>query len=306
MNLKKEIEKWVANISNNNAVLLNNIEQEYPAWVIRLNNAFGVAVPYEGGPINEEFANARLFDREFKLGSESVHFLMLTSEIEETRNEFSAFCVDFVYAGHDGSARKALIADPFQWWEKWKTLIGNAIVDKMPHAVLGEMVTYYYLIGKGVNPVWHGPDSSSSDIVDDFGNNEVKSTLKRYDKIITVSGQFQLQADNLNLYFCRFEQNEHGISINDMVEKLVAVRADRGEINQSLRKLGYGIGNSAREKKFILHEFLKYAVDDSFPKITSESFVDGKVPDGIVHIKYDVDLENLNGTSIDVEFLNRR
>lgn len=303
MELKKEIEKCFANIHVDFAIPLEKISKTFPAWVIRLNDEFGVAVPYIGNPINENFANAKIYDTVLVLGGQQTHCLLLTSEIEETRNEFSAFCVDFINPGENGSLREELLRDPFKWWSKWKNLIGNTIVNKRPYAVLGELITYYYLIGKGVNPIWKGPNGASSDIVDDFCNNEVKSTLKRYDKIVTISGQFQLNAENLFLYFCRFEKSEHGISINNMVDKLVIVRQDRRYIDRLLKKLGYGIGNSAREQKFVLHEMLKYPIDCSFPKITPDSFVGGRIPNGIVHIKYDVDLENLKADVINLGFL---
>lgn len=45
MELKKEIEKCFANIHVDFAIPLEKISKTFPAWVIRLNDEFGVAVP---------------------------------------------------------------------------------------------------------------------------------------------------------------------------------------------------------------------------------------------------------------------
>ena len=49
---------------------------------------------------------------------------------------------------------------------------------------------------------------------------------------------------------------------------------------------------------------LRYTVDDSFPKIVPEVFVDGVIPIGITHISYDVNLELLLGEPIYLDGLD--
>lgn len=303
MELLDELKKWFAFGFEGNAIELESVNKDYPAWVVRFDGEFGVAVPYDGNPVYEEFANARIFDKDLLFNGTNKHCLILTSESENTRNEFAFFCADFIEPGDDGVQRQALLHAPVLWWRRWKKLIGNAIVEKKPYAVLGELITYYYLIGKGVNPVWMGPNRSSSDIVADDSNNEVKSTVSRYGKTVKISGQFQLQAENLYLYFLRFEKQSHGISINDMVKKLAGVGQDEIEINRSLKKLGYGVGNSSRDERYFLLEMLKYTVNESFPKIVPESFVYGAIPTGITHISYDVNLEVLSAETIYIDRL---
>ena len=304
MELLDELKNWFAFGFPGNAITIGSIEKDHPAWVVRFKDEFGVAVPYNGVPVNEEFANARIYDRDLLFDGETRHCLVLISESENTRNEFAIFCADFVDPGEDGKHRQELLDTPVLWWKRWKNLIGNAIVEKQPYAVLGELITLYYLIGKGINPVWMGPKKSSSDIVADDSNNEVKSTIARYGKSVVISGQFQLNVDNLYLFFLRFEKQAHGVSINDMVRKLVNVGQDEYELNRSLKKLGYGIGNSAREEKYTLLEMLKYPVDDTFPKIVPESFVGGAIPNGVSHITYEVSLELLSCEPISVNGIN--
>ena len=118
-----------------------------------------------------------------------------------------------------------------------------------------------------------------------------------------ITGQFQLQTDSKKLFlcFCRFEKNTNGISIEDLVNRLVydhGVSAE--EINGKLLKLGYGIGNSARTEKYQLHEIICYLVDEKFPKISPEMFKQNAFPLGIKRISYDIDLAVVSGTNINL------
>ncbi len=63
---------------------------------------------------------------------------------------------------------------------------------------------------------------------------------------------------------------------------------------------GYGIGNSARHERYLLHEALEYRVDNFFPKIIPRPFVDGNVPKGVEHIEYDVNLDVLDVVKMEI------
>jgi len=195
-----------------------------------------------------------------------------------------------------------MIDCPVEWWKNWRQLIGNAITEKKSYAVLGELLMYEYLLQKGVNVEWGGPNSTSHDLIGKDVEYEIKSTTSRYEKIIHVAGQFQMQKNKrLFLYFCRFEQNINGQCINDVVDRLVANAGEsRDKLNGKLSRQGYGAGSSARNEKFQVHEILQYEVDESFPKIIPESFVGGTIPKGIEHLEYNVDLSLLDGTVIEL------
>lgn len=65
------------------------------------------------------------------------------------------------------------------------------------------------------------------------------------------------QQKRLYLYFCRFEQNTNGISINDVVDRLVSDEGESAdEINGKLALQGYGVGSSARNERYQVHEVL--------------------------------------------------
>lgn len=67
-----------------------------------------------------------------------------------------------------------------------------------------------------------------------------------------------------------------------------------------MSQLGYGTGSSVRNEKYQLHEAIQYAVDNSFPQITPEMFVSGKIPEAIVQLEYDINLSSLNGVALDM------
>lgn len=297
MNTTDEIRELFAVSTPGNAYRLESVDKSWPAFVVRLENeTFGVAVYYDGREVNEEFASARLHSGNYILDGRARKCLMLTSSAEKSRNEFADFCSIFVRP----ESRKSLILDPVAWWEHWKELIGNNNKDKKPYAVLGEMMMYDYLLERGEHAEWKGPSSSSHDLVSDQAEYEVKSTLSRYKSIIHVAGQFQLQSaeKRLLLYFCRFEEDVNGRSINDYVEKLVSLGVPREDIDQNLRKDGYERGKSARDKKYMIHEVVEYDVDDHFPRITTDSLKNGVLPEGIEQLSYDVDLSMVKGHAV--------
>ena len=301
--IDEELRKIFSNSDVDSAYQIDSVGSDYPAYAVRFLGRYGVAVPYDGKEVREEFANAELYSDYVSIGEESIQCLFLTSRIEATRNEFVAFCRDFVDPGSNGNKRKLLVSDPVEWWKNWKHLIGNSISEKKPYAILAELLAYEYLLRKGVNVEWGGPKATSHDIIGKDIEYEVKSTTSRYGSTIHVAGPFQMQREKrLLLYFCRFEQNINGECINDVVERLVSKMGERrDELNEKLAMQGYRVGSSARDEKYQLHEALQYEVDDQFPKITPESFLGGKIPKGISQVEYNVDLSLLDGTVIELQ-----
>lgn len=297
--IREEIKKLFSNSDPDSAYRIEQVGKEYPAYVIRFTGSLGVAVFYDGADFKESFANSDIFTGVINVDGVSHKCLFLMSSVESTRNEFAVFCEDFVDPGDDGNKRKELLSDPSIWWNHWKLLIGNAISEKRPYAIIGELLMYEYLLKKGEAVNWGGPKASSHDLITKDIDYEVKSTTSRYDKLIHIAGQFQLQTEKkLLLFFCRFEKNINGISINDMVERLVNDCGEfRDEINGKLSLQGYGLGVSSRNEKYQIHEVLQYDVDDDFPRITPDKLIGG-IPKGITKVEYDVDLSVLDGKQI--------
>lgn len=287
-----------------NSYALSTVEKDYPAWVVRVRDGqYGVAIPYDGTPVNEDFNEINFWSEEFTINHQPHKLLLLTSENEKSREQFAVFCYSLVDPGKNGELRRKIEDDPIQWWKEWKELVGNSSVDKKPYAVIGELLVLQQLLEAGKNPTWGGPDAASKDIETDQAEYEVKSTISRYGKTVKISSQFQL-ADSKKeefLIFNRFEKKKSGLSINSLVKDLVArFGYSEDHLEKCLKKLGYKKGMSSRNEAYALIEQRAFKVDDHFPRISAASFIGGQIPLGIEKIEYTVDLDSCQNSLIPV------
>jgi len=305
VDIVNEIREYFASLMNGQAILIQSFKDRYPAWVIRLDNRYGVAVQVsEDTKINENFANVKYHTEELYVDGERRNLLLLSSNIEELRMEFSTICARFIHPGENGDYRRKITLNPLDWWTKWKDLLGNSIYENPVYSVLGELITFLYLLKKEIQPKWIGPLGGTVDFESPTADFEVKSTINKYNNIITVSGQFQLKANKtLSLIFCRFEETNFGISIDSIMQQLVIEGVDELELNNILLRLGMEAYSSDRKKQFKILELREYKVNNEFPIITVDSFKNGKIPENIIQIIYKVDLSGLEYNQIDLKFI---
>ncbi len=300
MMLRNEISENWDNDINGHLQRIKSVSEMYPAYTIKSDNEFGVAVPLDRDiDVNEDFSNAKIKTQRYFTNGESVSktYLTLTTGDSTNKSLFSALCEQFVFPGDHGEFREEIVASPIKWWMEMKRIFGNKNVEDMIYDTLGELWTYDHLLRSGRSVTWIGPQGSSTDIESDDMLIEVKSTLSRSKKEITVHGKTQLTVPpnkRLFLYLCVFEMSVNtGYSINDIVYGLANDGYDTREINERLAQKGLEVGKSARDKKYILWNVYRYLVDENFPRITDESFANGREPDGITSISYTVDLGNI-------------
>jgi len=296
--LLKEIQEGLANLDQSGRMLaIKMLPSEYPAWVFRDDGKFGVAVECsESLQISEGFAGARLRTVNLVMEGRQRRFLRLESSMEWLRNEFGMICEHMVSVESGVAIRAALLDDPLVWWQRWRHLLGNALVDKLGYDVLAELLAVEALVIKGIAFEWSGPFGGVVDIKTSAIDYEVKSTISRYGSVITVSGQFQLAASSgkpLQLNHFRFEPVDDGLSIDLVCDRLIALGVDANTLESALQRLGMEAGCSARKEQYNLLEARSYSVDSSFPRIVPESFVGGALPAGIVQLEYKVDLSGL-------------
>lgn len=301
MDLQNEILDSFATLRINGAIFLESLPEAYPGWVIRFRDRFGVAIEISDNLIiSERFSNAKLKTENLFVGGTVKHLLTFTSNIEDLRFEFANLCALFLEPGEDGKYRKSLIESPRSWWIKWKSILGNSIHEKSPSQVMAELLTlkFYYL--KGENPRWTGYKGRSHDIEFNNGICEVKSTHQRYKSFIEINSQFQLKAEMTPLFLSlfKFESSIHGFSINSIIKDLADLGYPITEIQIGLDNLGYEEGMSSLDESYELLDARLYEVNDSFPKITNDSFVQGVIPPGVVKLSYTIDLENICNENI--------
>lgn len=297
--LSEEIRgNWITDIVGYAQSIKSLSSGNYPAWTVKFEDGYGVAVPIDKDVIlNESFAGARIKTMIVRDESGTIqNALVLLSNSPEIALPFSTLCEALINPGENGDYRQTLTGNPLAWWKEWKELLGNRNIDERIYDVLGELCAFRYVIQSGEDAQWNGPDGASYDIetVDRFL--EVKSSINRSKREVTISSQFQLfpQGKPLALVFCCFEPvMMSGVSIDSLLEDFRAMGYNTELLNQKLEKRGFENGMSARKKRFLLHEMLLYKVDQDFPTITPNSFVGGILPAGITKISYTVDLSGL-------------
>ena len=277
-------------------MILEALGPDYPAYVMRVDGNYGVAIPYSNSlAVAERFSNAQLHTRKRILdGIPEQVYLELTSTDDNLRNEFATLCAQFVSPGQNGVERKALVNDPLTWWKNWRMLLGNSISEKQAYSVIAEMTALFELYKNNPSVCWAAADHrGTQDIEDSLNSYEVKSTLKKNEVHITISSLQQLTRNSqkkLFLYFCRMEESLQGVSINDMAAKLIGIGYDKNLLEKELLNIGYEYGCSTRDEKYRITDRRKYEVNSSFPAITEASFQSGKKPEYLLEFTYTLDL----------------
>ena len=304
MMLSEEIRSnWITDIIGY-AQSIKSLEQgDYPAWSVKFEDSYGVAIPIDGSIVlNESFAGARIKTMAIHTSTDGTqNAVVLLSDSSSIAIPFSSLCEALIAPGEDGKIRQAISADPLAWWKEWKELLGNRNIDERIYDVLGELCVLKYVIQEGEEGEWNGPEGATYDIetVDRFL--EVKSSVVREKKEVTISSQFQLFPPDkpLAMVFCCFEPVVmSGVSIDSILDDFQTMGYNTEILNRKLEKRGFERGMSARKKRFLLHEMLLYKIDEEFPRVTPSSFIGGVLPLGITKLSYTVDLSGLTPTPL--------
>ena len=102
----------------------------------------------------------------------------------------------------------------------------------------------------------------------------------------------------LDLTFFKIRIGQNGGSISLVMLPLSFLCVRKGFVKGFMEKKGFGVGKSDRNKTFILHSMYQYEVDDTFPKVTEQSFINGVLPSCIVDVSYTVDLSGLTPVNL--------
>ncbi len=297
------LKNWETDISGNAQVIAAPHLKNYPAWTIKFEDSYGVAIPALATEIvNENFAGANIRNMLlYPNGSDPVKVIALTTARSDIKSSFSILCASLVEPGKDGEIRDSIVADPIAWWKEWKELLGNKSVDESVYDTLGELCALKWLVNCREDAVWNGPCGASNDIETEKRFVEVKSTIVRDRREVTIHNHFQLNPPDKPLYLvlCQFEEAVYnGISIESIIEEFEQLGYNTADLEEKLEQKGLPIGRILRNKSYILHDMLLYKVDEKFPRITPEMFVGGVLPIGITKITYTVDLSGLAAESI--------
>lgn len=294
---------WSTDISGYAQIIPATKDNGYPAWTVKILNSYGVAIPYDGeDDINESFANARIYSDNIVFDDHSVKkALILSTSTEGIETTFSSLCCELIEPGLNGEKRSQILSAPLEWWKAWKEMLGNRSIDPRIYDVLGELCVLKTLLTAGDDANWNGPDGASYDIETEHGFIEVKSTIVKDKREVTISNPTQLDPPekSLNLVLCQFEPTVlTGVSIDSVLDEFENMGYNTAALNTKLSKMGFDPGMSSRKKTFLLHGMLKYEVGPDFPRITASSFVGGVMPARVTKFVYNVDLSGMAAESM--------
>lgn len=294
--LKNEIEKYFALKSGYGAYKVEIPSDGSFFWTFNDGTEYGVFFEYQGDDIFERFSGTEL-KSDFKIieGTGPVRVIMLACKIYSLRNEFSLLCEDFADPGNNGEKRNQILNNPLHWWEQWKNLLGNSQKNKRVYDVIGELLALLRLCELGKSPFWSAAELSSHDIETADESYEVKSTLSKSMSHIHANSQYQLSSEkSVYLIFTRMEKSAEGHSIDDLIKKIEAYQPEYIiKYRAYLIENGFEEGNHSRKVRYKMLERRKLLIDESFPHIDEKLFIDGKLPDRVTHLEYDVDIDGL-------------
>jgi len=296
MSLVKEIQEHFASDGINTARILNSLPPEYPAWTLRTLSWYGVGVECRHDlEFTANFSKIAMETVDVDIAGDLKHLLVLKSHKDSYRMEFAQFCSIFATPGKNGEDRQFLIENPQNWWEKWKELVGNRTSNREPYSILGEMIALHYLLAEGEIAEWNALNRGVYDIETNRYNVEVKSTKSRYESVITLSSQFQLQDDTKpqKLFFFRFEESNNGVSIDLLSAMLINDGVEEYYLEEGLTKLGVGKSTVHRKKNYRLLEARLYDVDENFPVIKKNSLKNEALMESIISLRYSIDLKGI-------------
>ena len=300
------IDNWAGTPSGMFSKLVSLTNAGYETWTTKNRSEYGVAIPIESDEeISEFFSGAHMYtDKMILDDKEERNILFLTSDREDIIEPFAALCAEMIAPGENGDLRNELVCNPLAWWAQWKDLLGNKSVDLRAYDVLGELWVLKYLAERGEQAEWNGPNGATYDIDCNGYFVEVKSSTSRNKKQITLSNLFQLDPPNgqpLFLFLCQFESSQDGMSINSLVKDLEQLGYSSSGLNEKLSKLGLEKGKTARKRNYIIHDVIKYTIDENFPAIRPTSFKNDDLPNGVMSITYTVTLDGVAGEKINLD-----
>ena len=185
---------------------------------------------------------------------------------------------------------------------RWRDLLA-AVPSARPsmETLVGLYGELWYLrefirLNAAVLDCWSGPSRSRHDFVKNTTALEVKTTRSRQGRFVEIHGHTQLEPPidgQLYLAILKLEETTgNGEALNSLVESIIALGADRATLLTRLNTAGLNPLDLATysEPVFQILENRIYQVEAGFPRITAASFLEGKLPAGILKLDYQLDL----------------
>jgi hypothetical protein len=200
--------------------------------------------------------------------------------------------------------------------ERWREFIERGLQEKISESqiigLFGELYILLKLIKRNPRALeyWKGPLGARHDFMIPGISIEVKTSKKRYGRIIEVNGYDQLEplpGSSLFIAYIKLEPTPDGISIKDIIEDILNSSVEKEIFTTLLGGAGFSVEiiNSAENLKFRVVEDRIYDVEKDFPHLTSKSFKGDVLPPGVLKLSYQIDISNEPPFPLNSENLER-
>lgn len=228
-------------------------------------------------------------------------FVAVTCQADQVKAAFTTMASQMISAS-EGSAGPGSVVS--RLLNEWRDLLsGNqpsVLTDQKLVGVAAELLTLLKVLPSDPErdiSVWKGPGNTVHDIQRGKSALEVKGTLSREALIVQIHGLRQLESPadgTLHLVVYRFEESSDNtaFSIPDLVRAVVDLGVSKPEFVRRLERVGYYLAAEDFYSDFRIKttELRVYAVNDQFPRIVRDSFIEGDAPLGVLSMRYSVDL----------------
>ncbi len=263
-----------------------------------------VMVPFGpgGSPISFRAAGLRaIAPRPLIHGGVRRSYLDVSCTRPELRAVFIRLVADLVSeaakSDADAGRRCASLLDG------WRDLFGTMTVAfgrQQAVGLLGELIVLRELARHrpGAVDTWTGPLGGIHDFRSGSQAIEVKATLRRLGRFHTISSieQLEIPAGGLLAFVSiRLEPVPGGpLSIAGLLRELASAGVPAPELARRVEESGLRDGNPAdlENECFEQRDFSLYEVAGGFPRLVPAHFAGGRLPPGVVALRYDIDLSS--------------
>lgn len=258
---------------------------------------------------NSSFKGVRIdvFDLD---NSKELNIYLIDNELKDIFSLFIENIIEEITNVPTENEAITIISNVIQKWKKlFDKLNTQGLSLEQQKGLLGELLFLNELIDCNLNPdyllnCWTGPDYEDKDFTLGATCFEIKFTTSKLPRV-KISSERQLDTCNIeNLFLNSYTSEtlkENGISLNAMVDiiryKISNNSATLKYFNEKLESAGYYDDDRGN---YITQYGLKskslYKVNDSFPKLTTES-----IPQGVYNTTYYIENSAIEDCKVDFD-----
>jgi hypothetical protein len=259
-----------------------------------------IPVPEDQRAIGDQRSRGvRISVRDLEEDGSARRFIDVVCLFPELNDLFDDVLVDMIHAVSESRENPAVLCRNVL--NRWRELIERGRPPKLGNEALvglfGELLILKDLTRLSLSALdsWTGPSGARHDFVSGNAALEVKTSTRRNGRSCKINGHLQLvppEDGTLNLAYFKVETTANGRSVPELIEEIFSAGVDRMQFRKHLQDANYDDSYSEEyaEFRWSILERRMYLVDESFPRIVPESFVNGDLPSGISDVIYTVEL----------------